>query len=224
VPDAESEGASRTEFVEARDFAWGGAPALRRVHAVNERCLELLSQLARSDSQQANPDIIQRYRSLWRGLNATSRKQAAQTPFLLLDAHFQDAQWWRWARDPHAARRYRMPTRNSFSGRVAGELMRETLMLAWSTVAFDRAAASILLGMAPDVSDMIAEWGAHDIERIAARNSRHLRLRWEDFPAFWSGLLTATLKGDQDALHACHLHGIQLLGRELLPLLDRGPV
>lgn len=221
VPDAASEGATRTPANDMHNFAWKGTPALRRVHALNERCFELLSQLARSDAEQISPEIVQRHRALWRSLNPTARERAAQAPFLLVDAHFMDALWWRWARDPRAVRRHKFPTRNPFSGRVAGELMRETLVLAWSTVALDRTTASILLGMAPDVSAMIAEWDVHDVERIAAKQSRYLQLRWDDLPVFWTRLLNAAVQGDEDTLHTCHLHGIQLLGGRLLPLLGR---
>lgn len=93
-------------------------------------------------------------------------------------------------------------------------------MLAWSTVALDRGAATLLLGMTPAVGSTIAELDPQDVERIAARHSRHLRPRWEDLPAFWCKLLTAAKDGDEAAIRETHLHGIQLLGSELLPLLD----
>jgi hypothetical protein len=108
----------------------------------------------------------------------------------------------------------------ALTGRIASELMRETLMLAWSTVAFERGAASILFGMTPAVGSIIAELGPQDVERIAARHSRHLQPRWEDFPGFWGKLLSAARDGDEDALHEIHLHGMQLIGSELLTLLD----
>lgn len=220
MPHTAKEGVVRTHVIETGDFTWRGASALRRVHMLNERCLELLTQLAQTNAEHVSPNTVQCYRSLWGKLDPKARSRAAQVPFLLVDVYFHDALWWRWARDPRAVRRHRIPARNSFPRRIAGELMRETLMLAWSTVAFDRAAASILLGMAPEVSTIIAELGVHDVERIAARQSRYLQLRWDDFPAFWHRLLNAAVQGDEDALYACHLHGIQLLGSELLPLLE----
>jgi hypothetical protein len=180
----------------------------------------LLVQLARADRERTSLAIVNQHRSLWRGLSTTARKHAARTPFLLMDAHFRDADWWRWARDPRSGRRRKMILRAAFSGKIAGELMRETLMLAWSTVAFDRGAASVLLGMTPAVCNIIAEFGPQDVERIAARHSRDLQPRWDDFPAFWGKLLMAAGNGDEDALHEIRLHGTQLLGSELLPLLD----
>lgn len=98
--------------------------------------------------------------------------------------------------------------------------MRETLMLAWNVVSIDRGAATLLLGMAPSVATMLVELGPQDVERIAARHGRHLRPRWEDLPQFWSNLLQAADGNDEDSLYKLHLHGIQLLGSELIPLLE----
>jgi hypothetical protein len=202
------------------EFTWKGAQALGRVHALNERCLEVLTQLARTNQGQISLVIVNQHRSLWRALNATARRCAARTPFLLVDVHFQDAEWWRAAREVRPSRRRKMLLNTAFTGKVAGELMRETLMLAWSIVAFDRGAASVLLGMTPAVSSIIAELGPQDVERIAARHCHHLQPRWEDFPAFWGKLLAVARDGDEEALHEIHLHGAQLIGSELLPLLD----
>lgn len=202
------------------ELAWRGGQALRRVHALNERCLELLAQVARTDRQQVSLAIVNQHRGLWRGLSATARKRAARTPFLLVDVHFQDADWWRSAKDHRAGRRSKMVLHSAFTGKIAGELMRETLMLAWSTVAFERRAASILFGMTPAVGSIIVELGPQDVERIAARHSRYLQPRWEDFPAFWGKLLAAARDGDEEELHEIYLHGMQLIGSDLLPLLD----
>lgn len=202
------------------EFTWKGAQAFSRVHALNERCLELLAQLARTDRQQ-DLAIVNQHRSLWRSLSAeAARKRAASAPFLLMDLHFQDADWWRSVKDPRPTRRRAMVLRAAFTGKIAAELTRETLMLAWSTVAFDRGATSIMLGMSPAVSDIIAGLGPQDVERIAARHGAHLQPRWEDMPTFWGKLLTAARDGDAEALHGIHLHGTQLIGSELLPLLD----
>jgi len=202
------------------EFTWKGAPALGRVHALNERCLELLTHLARTDRQQISLSIVNQHRSLWRGLTAATRRRAARTPFLLMDLHFQDADWWRSAKDLRTTRRRKMVLHTAFTGKIAAELMRETLMLAWSTVAFDRGAASIMLGMTPAVSAIVAELGPQDVEHIASRHSQHLQPRWEDFPSFWGKLLSAARDGDDEALSYVHLHGVQLIGSGMLPLLD----
>lgn len=203
----------------ATEFKWKGTQVLTRVHGLNERCLELLTDTARREPGCRLP-IINQCRSLWRGMNVATRKRAARTPFLLLDVHFQDAEWWRSAREPRLSRRRKPSLKSTFTGKIANELTRETLMLAWSTVAFDRGAASILLGMAPPVGSIIAGLDAQDVERIATRHSESLQARWDDFPAYWEKLLVAARDDDEEALHEIHLHGMQLIGGELLPLMD----
>lgn len=220
MPNVSTGGVYPVRMSGSPEFTWRGAQALSRVHALNERCIELLFQLARADRERANLAIVDQHRSLWRGLSATSRRHAANTPFLLVDVKFRDADWWRWAKDTRASRNRKAVMQVAFSGKVAGELMRETLMLAWSTVAFDRGTASVLFGMTPAVCNIIAGLSPQDVERIAARNSRYLRPRWEEFPMFWGKILTAAREGNEDALHDVRLHGMQLLGSELLPLLE----
>jgi hypothetical protein len=88
---------------------------------------------------------------------------AARTPFLLMDVHFQDAEWWRWARDSRNNRRRKIALRAAFARKTADELMRETLMLAWSTVALDRGTATLSLGMTLAVISTIAELDPQDV-------------------------------------------------------------
>ena len=216
-----SSGSSSSALIaRAPAFAWKGAQALKGVHALNERCIELLAHVARTERDRIDLAIVSRHRSLWRTLNATARGKAARTPLLLVDVNFQDADWWRWAKDPRLSGRRKMVPHAAFAGKIAGELMREALMLAWSTATSDCDTAGVLLGMTPAVSGIIAGLGPQDVERIAARHSKHLRPRWEHFPAYWGKLLIAARDGDQDVLHEIHIHGMQLLGSEMLPLLD----
>jgi hypothetical protein len=201
----------------ASESTWTGLQALGRVQALNERCLELLTQSARGDRQ--SPAFVHQSRALWTGLNVAARKRAAQMSFLLMDVHFQEIQWWRGAQSSRASQREPLPPETAFKGKLAAELMRETLMLAWSTVMMDQRVACLLFGMAPAVSQMIADLGPRDVERIAARYRSHLRPRWHDFPEYWNNLLIAARDDDESALEECRLHGLLMIGGELLPLL-----
>ncbi|GFE87287.1 hypothetical protein GCM10011488_22410 [Steroidobacter agaridevorans] len=200
------------------EFTWKGQQALARVHALNERCLELLTQSARGDQQ--SPAFVHQSRGLWRGLNAAARKRAAQMPFILMDVHFREAQWWRGAQSSRSSQRSLLTPEMVFKGKLAAELMRETLMLAWNTVSMDRRVACLLFGMAPAVSRIIADYGPQDVERIAARYRAHLLPRWHDFPAYWNNLLMAARDNDEAALEESRLHGVLMIGGALLPLLE----
>jgi hypothetical protein len=201
-------------------YEWRGVHALKRIHALNERCLEVMAQLARAERERTNVEIIDRLRSLWRGMDMLACRRAARAPILLVDVHFRSEEWWRWARDARSGHRRGLLVRPCFPPRMASELMRETLMLAWSTAGVDRATAFVLLGMTPSVGSIIAELGPQDVERIAARHSGHLRPRWEDCPAFWRKLLKTACDADEDSLRDVHLHSIQLIGGALISVLD----
>jgi hypothetical protein len=98
----------------------------------------------------------------------------------------------------------------------AVELMHHALLVFWHTTRWDRDAASVLLAVSPGVATTVAEFGLRDIRHIAEYQYRQLRPRWEYRPQFWRHLLTAARSGDSDAIHALHLHGLQLLGTSSL--------
>ena len=93
-------------------------------------------------------------------------------------------------------------------------------MLAWSVAGSEPNTATLLLGMTPTVSSIIAEFGPQQVERIATLHSASIRLRWATVPGFWRKLLQAASAGDEDALHDVFLYSLQLLGGELIPILE----
>lgn len=201
-------------------FEWKGSQSLRRVHALHEHCLEVMSQLARSDHERTAIEAVNQLRGNWRALDIAARQRAAQCPVLLLDAKFQDEDWWRWAKDARPRYRRAVSSQPCFTPKQAETLMRETLMLAWSIAGSEPNTATLLLGMTPTVSTIIAEFGPQQVERIATLHSASIRPRWENVPGFWRKLLLAASAGDEDALHDVFLYSLQLLGSELIPILE----
>jgi hypothetical protein len=104
----------------------------------------------------------------------------------------------------------------SVSTRCNLELTRQTLMLAWYVARMECGAAAVLLGMADEVAGIMMALGLIDIERIAARHGRFLRLRWSESPQMWRALLKATSSNDPDARADVHWHGLQLIGGAIL--------
>lgn len=217
-PHGESIGNKPTQL---SAFEWKGMQSLRRVYALNEHCLEVMAQLARSDRERNAIEIVNQLRGVWRGLDVVARQRAARCPVLLLDAQFQNEEWWRWAKDARPKNRRTVSPQPCFAPKHAGALMRETLMLAWSIAGTDPNTATALLGMTPTVSSIIADFGPQQVERIAALHSSSIRPRWADSLGFWRKLLQAACAGDEDSLHDVRLYSIQLLGGELIPILEK---
>jgi hypothetical protein len=196
---------------------WKGAHALSLVRDLNARCIDALVQVAHSRQLTTGIEVVDQHRALWRKLDATSRRRAAAAVILLMDVQFLSADWWQWARGRHS--RFRAAGARRLPTKLANELMRETLILAWSTASTDPHTAGLLFGMSPAVTAMFRELAPHDIEQIAARHKHQLRVRWEEHPTFWRELLSAAERADDEALHEIHLYSLQLLGSELLSTL-----
>jgi len=203
----------------APDLESIGPDVLSPVCDVNEQCLRLLGQVARSSSDIGN-DFVSEPFVLLRCVDASTQARAARFPFLLVDIRFRDRAWWRdvltqpersW-NDPSWLAR--LP-RSS-----AVKLTRATLILVWHTVRLDLESAMVLLGIAPAVAEVIGELPLRDIDRIAERHYRHMRPRWEDRPAVWHQLLDCAQTGDVEAAHEFVLHALQLTAGAVLPRSD----
>jgi hypothetical protein len=203
-------------------WIWKGAGSLKRLYALNERCLEALVQLSRADRERVGLAIVNQHRRLWRCLGDQARARAARTPFAMLDARFHDPAWWRAVVPLRKKREKEGTPRGAFGEAMAIVLMRETLTLAWSTANFDRTVASVLFGMASAVAEMVVDLSPQDIERIAMRHHRNLQPRWADSPSFWGRLLGAAQASNSSDLQLIRLQGLQLIGRDVVPLAADG--
>lgn len=197
---------------------WFEEQSLQPLHEVNQRCIEMLIQMAaRAHTEVAPFALVHQIRDELRTLDLAARRRAAQCPFLLVDLDFRNQAWWQEAKR-HAARsgtsaqqRIALPRRSVLP------LARATLVLAWHTVRTDPEAARISLGLSPAVAAAIAALSIDEVDRLAERHFHRLRPRWHDRATTWRTLLRAARGGDAGAVRDFRLHGIQLLGSELLP-------
>jgi len=194
----------------------GKADALSLICEINEQCLHLLVDMAHHDDLHAEA-FLNDLLSMVSSLDSASLTCAARFPFLLVDFRLRDLHWWQ-----HVIASPNKPWKESawltvLPRATAIKLSRETLMLIWHTVRTDLEAAVVLLGLTPEVADTIAALRLRDLDRIAERQFRQLRPRWEDRPAVWRQLFTCARSTEVDAAHAFVLHALQLTAGAALP-------
>src|SRR5207237_6968485 len=71
---------------------------LQEVYEINERCLELLVQGARSERPERF-FLVKPLREVLREMTPETRARAARRAFLLVDLEFANADWWRRAKN-----------------------------------------------------------------------------------------------------------------------------
>lgn len=195
----------------------GEDPLLGGVFEVNERCLEMLVNAARQEPTGSFV-LVRELHELFRTADPPVRRRAACRSFLLVDMEFGDADWWRGA-GSHLSEPARLPYwRRSFPRTSGTQLARATLFLAWNSLRSGRDPATVrlLLGMTPEVGELIATLRFDQIDRIAQKRFRFVRPRWDDRPAVWRRLLLAARRDDSRLMGEFNLHGLQLLAGELM--------
>jgi len=193
---------------------WRGARSLELVYQLNDRCLELLSQMAAGNEDDCPLALVNLHRELWRNLDGNARQRAARLPFVIVDVHFTNSRWWQRARKPAVPPE--VPAVACFPTEIGEHLMNETLMFVWHIVQSDSRGAVHIVGMSPDVSAIVAGLSAHELRDIAAQNAGEIEPRWRDSPHWWGALLAAAISDDQLALADIHLQAKLLLCGVLL--------
>jgi hypothetical protein len=197
---------------------WKGINSLDLVHQLNERCFELLCDLAAADTRHTDLPLLADNREIWIRVEPEARHRAARMPFVVVDAKFSDEAWWRHA----AASRARVAGAEAFSNGLPHEaseqLMHEVIMFAWQTARWDRTVAQLSLGMTPSVADIVAALTPQKVREIAARESHAVEIRWANNPVFWRDVLVAASEGSNERMAELHLHAKLLLCGELAKL------
>jgi hypothetical protein len=187
--------------------------SLAPLKEVNERCIEMLVLAARKEPS-GSLTLVGYLKEVLLRVTPEIRARAAQRPVLLSDMQFTNVNWWRVARE-HPSRPARLPSwRGSFPKPQAVSLARATLMLAWHSLRFSPESA-VLLGVIPEVAELIAELSLTDIDIIVERRFQHVRPRWEDRPAVWKRLLLTAESEDFRKTRDFNLYSLQLVTGEL---------
>src|SRR5688572_17132314 len=109
---------------------WRSARILEAVCQVNEHLVSALSDLARLGS--VSTGVVRQNSDTLLRLDVAACKRAARIPVLLLDLHFQSADWWRISAGSNGASY--PASASSLPVDLAAELTRETLIVSWLAV------------------------------------------------------------------------------------------
>lgn len=187
--------------------------SLAPLREVNDRCIGMLVIAARKE-QAGSLILVSQLKDVLLRTTPETRARAAERSILLTDMQFTNTAWWRAARE-HPARPVPLPSwRGSFPKPAAVGLARATLTLAWHGLRSSRESA-VLLGLLPEVAELIADLSLGDIDNIVERRFQHVRPRWEDRPAAWRHLLMAAESEDFRTTRDFNLYSLQLVTGEL---------
>jgi hypothetical protein len=133
----------------------------------------------------------------------------------LLDFNFQRVTWWSRAINRQHSGDSRQRSLSAFHGDEAIPLAHDLLLEAWSAARSMSQVSSLVFGMAPEVTTLIAGLSPRDIDQLVVQEIQELRPRWENRPMFWKELFQAATQMDDEILENVYLHCLQLLGGEL---------
>lgn len=189
---------------------WPGGPCLELVHEFNEQFIVETAEVVRESDPSTLPEVVRIHRDLWVTLDAPACRRASRCPFLLADIHFRNEAWWQRAQSDDSWQSGPASFGRLFPRKVAVELMRDALIVAWCTARQDARLASALLAMSEEVARIVAKLCLRHLRLIPDQYHQHLRPRWDHLSSFWGRLLSAASRDDVEALHDLHLHAYQL--------------
>jgi hypothetical protein len=193
------------------------------VRRLNERGLELLIKAAQALDSAESQTWTKEIFLLWARASESTLNRAAGCPMVLLDFNFQRLAWWSRVINAQPSEEARQPRLSTFHTDEAIYLARDLLLEAWSAARSMSPVSSLVFGMVPEVTTLIARLSPRDLDRVGVRQIQELRPRWENRPMFWRELFSAATQMDDQILANVHLHCLQLLGGEFLALRSKLP-
>lgn len=185
------------------------------IHEINERILELLVQMARSEASSVmiRPSV----RELLRQTTPEDRKRAAVRAYILVDLEFRNLPWWEAVRRSPEKPFAGYARRNPLPKRSAVPLARTLLMAAREAIRADKEIACLMLGVEPQVADLLSGLQITEIDRIAGHQFPHVEFRWLDRPGIWPSLLLSVSNPREAELAQLDVHLLQISVAELMP-------
>jgi hypothetical protein len=190
---------------------WSGQPSfsvevLAPLHDLNLRFLDLVGSHAGGWRTSGALDLPGGASSRLGPMTAAQRAAAAHCPYALFDLRFRDEAHWS-ARLQGAAQ-----------WRVADEpaeedianFVRLALFYAWHVAATTRHAARLLLGMSERTAGAFRATTLNCLPTLVASEAANLSARFLESGAYWSALMAAAVRRDEQKLRKVQLFGLQL--------------
>jgi hypothetical protein len=178
---------------------WTRAPTIALAHELNAQCIDVSFGLATNLSHHQLPPFILENRDVWRLLDANARQRVAAFPFVLVDLHFRDTDWWQNAIASNGV--------TPADPTPFGDLAIETLLFARQAAREDLVVAKAMFAMEPAVASLVTSLTLQKVRSIATHNAGELRVRWECDTEFWGELLSACRAADEQAIDAVRRQG-----------------
>jgi hypothetical protein len=199
---------------------WLADGSLEAVAEINRQCLDILAAMAAEGS--GSGAIAATRQLVWRDMPVASRVRLAASPYLLVDAAFDDESRWR-CLVPRMVQDVPVQfVSPAFVGPGAGDFIRRVLVFGWHLAHANRQLARVVLGMSPGCADLLARLRLQDLDWLAGHRPGWVRPRWERQPRIWQHLLAAA-REPGDLLTRVSLRGLQLMAAGVLTSAGRQP-
>jgi hypothetical protein len=199
---------------------WLADGSMEAVAEINAQCLDFLCELATQFSSGAParraPAMFGGQLEAWRGLSPAARAQLAASPYLLVEAGFDDESRWALPARRMVQDQSHAPREPVFTGPAAADFMRGVLVLGWHLARANRQLARVVLGMSPACAARVAVLKLRDLDWVVDHHPGWVRPRWERQPRVWRHLLGAAVDADTALLTQVSLRGLQLMAAGVL--------
>ena len=192
------------------------APFADTARRLNARGLALLSNAMRTSTCIEQYPSWREIVSVWTCASDFAFERAAQSPMVLVDFNFQRGDWWTRVTNAPSCEESRRERAATDQSDDAVLLAHDLLLEAWSAARATPRVASLVFGMAPEVTALIARLSPRELDGVATHQVHAMAPRWANRPTFWRELLAAASHEDDEILANVYLHSLQLLGGELV--------
>jgi hypothetical protein len=191
------------------------------VRRLNGRGLTFLTKAVQKSEWSEGQTPWKQTFSSWACASERTLERAARCPMVLLDFNFQRVSWWSQVVNSQPREEARHANLSAFQTDEAIPLAHDLLLEAWSAARSMPPVSSLVFGMAPEVTTLIARLSPRELDRVVLREIECMGPRWGNRPMFWKELLQAATQLDDQILANVYLHCLQLLGGELASTRSR---